>query len=434
MSEKSNISSGYHYITVKLFDDNSLLNNKGKWEHELKKILDEFQGVIFRKLFTSLCDEAVVKLLMKAKETDHLYKPVNLFSFYFLLCPENINSGLLVESLLCSELVELAYLNGRTTTSPSSIKQNNSLVSNYHLETAPYGIDAKYAWKHLQTKGEKSIKFIDIEQGWHEDDEYVRIRTLPLTGINNEAFRDHGTAVFGIIATNENSNRGGIFPGAEGYIISQWRPDGLPNEADAILAAISYLNFGDVLLIESQSFHHDTGNKLWPVEIHDAVFEVIRLATALGIIVIEPAGNGRLYLPAGNDLDLFSNAGKKILNPSSDDFRDSGAIMVAAATWNNCYHKAPHSNYGERINCFASGESTGPGEVKVNGTSAASAIIAGAAIVIQTFYEATCNERLSPAQMRQMLSNRKFGTCSVNAGNVDKIGVMPDLKKILNAH
>jgi hypothetical protein len=39
-----------------------------------------------------------------------------------------------------------------------------------------------------------------------------------------------------------------------------------------------------------------------PVEIQDAVHSVIRLATALGIIVIEAGGNGNIYGNMGTDL------------------------------------------------------------------------------------------------------------------------------------
>jgi hypothetical protein len=57
-------------------------------------------------------------------------------------------------------------------------------------------------------------------------------------------------------------------------------------------------------------------------------------------------------------------------------------------------------------------------------TSSASAIIAGAAIVVQSIVAASGKRRLSPAQMRDILSNN--GTAS------DRIGVMPDLKKIID--
>ena len=50
------------------------------------------------------------------------------------------------------------------------------------------------------------------------------------------------------------------------------------------------MGFGDVLLLEA---HNDyNGFTLVPVEAYDATYEMIRLATELGIIVVEAGGNG----------------------------------------------------------------------------------------------------------------------------------------------
>jgi hypothetical protein len=59
------------------------------------------------------------------------------------------------------------------------------------------------------------------------------------------------------------------------------------------------MRFGEVLLLEAQT-------SLWgyvrvPVEIEPAAFDVIRLATALGIVVVQAGGNG------GVDLDTVVN-------------------------------------------------------------------------------------------------------------------------------
>jgi hypothetical protein len=278
------------------------------------------------------------------------------------------------------------------------------------------------------------VRFIDIEQGWKLDHERNNIKPLPLTGINEKNWEDHGAAVLGIITGGNNNIDFGITPDAAGYVISQWRPDGSPNDADAILSAISYLNYGDIILIESQSYHSNTLNKLWPVEIHEASFQAIRLATALGIIVIEAAGNGDLYSRIGNDLDMFSSNGKRILYPAGNDFNDSGAILVAAASNELPHTRNISSNYGSRINCYAWEESLADVHLmKLRGTSGASAIIAGAAIAIQSISVAKNNLRLSPQQMREIFSNDLYGTASANGHVNDKIGVMPDLKKIIES-
>ena len=172
---------------------------------------------------------------------------------------------------------------------------------------------------------------------------------------------------------------------------------------------------GDVFLIDIQRWSYD------PIELDDPNFDAIRLAVASGIIVLEGAGNG------GLNLDLEDQ-----LNRESIHFLDSGAIMVGA-TYPETYVDGFHerwlsSNYGSRIDCYAWGEgvvSSGecdPAWVEYcverhgcldpgvdentsythdfRGTSSASAIISGAAILIQDACNKQTGTKLSPR--RQM--------------------------------
>ncbi len=316
-----------------------------------------------------------------------------------------------------------------------------------YLESAPTGIDAMYAWNKEGGDG-KGIKFIDIEQGWNLDHEKFSVGTFPSTGLNFPAFRNHGEAVLGVILKHHNKDDcKGIAPQVNGYVISQWRPDGSFNTADAIIAAISKLDYGDIILLEAQIYNCSESESLLPVEIQHAVFEVIHMATALGIIVIEAAGNGKKSLGEGSDLDNFTDGhGKNPLHRESPDFRDSGAILVAAASDSLPHKRIRHSNFGSRIDCYAWGERVSTEgyhfdssemaidsyRKKINGTSSATAIIAGVAILIQSIMECNYHFRLSPKQMRKILSNELLGTLSSNGCLIDKLGVMPDLKKIID--
>ncbi len=291
------------------------------------------------------------------------------------------------------------------------------------------------------------MRFIDIEQGWQQHHEALTLRTLPVTGFNSDRFASHGAAVLGVLGLQPNDTGCiGIAPDAAGYVVSQWRTDGVFNTADAIMAAIGHLQQGDVLLLEAQTFYTTTVTKTWPVEIHEACFQAIRLADAMGIIVIEPAGNGSTEAPEGNDLDLFMADDRPVLDPLNEHYLDSGAILVGAASHTVPHMRLPCSNYGRRVNCYAWGEQVAtagsyphsPG-MAINtytgtfgGTSAAAAIIAGAAILVQSITESNLHFRLNPQQMRSLLGSDHFGTPSARGSFVDKIGVMPNLQKIID--
>ena len=95
------------------------------------------------------------------------------------------------------------------------------------------------------------------------------------------------------------------------------------------------------------------GAYYWPVEIADATYEAIRLATALGIVVVEAGCNG------GYDLDAYTNlSGKRIFDRTSAGFRDSGAIMVGAGSSASPHTRLGFSNHGNRVECYARGAKT----------------------------------------------------------------------------
>lgn len=87
------------------------------------------------------------------------------------------------------------------------------------------------------------------------------------------------------------------------------------------------IRFGDVILLQCET--PASGLSGVALEAADgAVFELIRLATSLGLIVVEAAGNNKV------PYDLFTNQNNlpkgNFLNRNSPQFSDSGAIMVGA--------------------------------------------------------------------------------------------------------
>lgn len=301
---------------------------------------------------------------------------------------------------------------------------------------APGGIDARYAWTIAGGDG-AGIGFVDCEQGWTLNHEDLSGAGITLISGTNSGYFGHGTAVLGEITAVDNTiGDVGIVPRVAARVISQFRPTF--NTADAIVSAASAMVFGDVLLLEAQT---TVGSSTYlPVEAETATFDAIRLATALGIVVVEAGGNG------SNDLDTFSDAGgNRILNRGDAAFRDSGAIMVGAGSSSAPHSRLGFSNFGSRIDCYAWGEhidTTGDGWTGnltnrytggFGGTSGASPIVTGAAIAVQGMVQASRGYRFSPRQMRALLAASANGTPSATPAS-DRIGVMPNLRAIVDGN
>jgi hypothetical protein len=293
--------------------------------------------------------------------------------------------------------------------------------------------------------------FIDVERGWMLTHQSLLAHRIgaPLTGKLDQGSSRHGTAVLGIVCGTSASYTG-LAPRVASVHVSSTSESARSGIAAAIdrLVAINAADrnsAGGVLLLETQTrlATPEGGMGHLPAEALPQLFELIAGATRRGITVIEAAGNGRDTgsVPQGIDLDRFENErGEPFLK--RDSVRgDSGAIVVGAGrsrTVAGKHEPVTSSNYGGRIDCYAWGEHvTVPAEAgcaaDFGETSAAAAIIAGVALIVQGVVAAAQpGMRLPPRQLREILSHRGLGTpCADGARN---IGVMPDLAKILDAN
>ncbi len=453
-------------IIVKFHDDVKIPYEDGVEKHLGKYGIDpweqltkKFPGLTMRKLYTELKPEQILSLVKKDQEIigkDRNDTLPNMLT-YFLVDFQRRVAPKELKKFKDWNIVQTAYFDP-----PGSDPQVNP---NYkalfrkqgYLDPAPKGIDAKFAWPRANGKGYKGgdgagISVIDMEWGWtldHQDliDHGARL----LHGEILDEQRFHGTAVLGVICAVKNKLGGvGIAHNVDSVNVVSTHGSG-NTRSKAIFAAIKKLIPGDVLLLESQ-LNFETGSTTkynMPIEVQDDIFNAIRVAIAKGIVVIEAAGNGR------RDLDKFANNdGHKVLNRESDDFSDSGAIMVGAATSGSppSYHHRRSgrvwTNFGTRVDCYAWGHGVttatskkkkagSPGEYttdkythKFGGTSSASAIVTGAALIVQGVAKAIRGESFSPLKLREILSDPDNGTKSKKP-DFDRIGVMPDLRKIL---
>jgi subtilase family protein len=412
----------------------------GPW----KQLTQEFPELKMSPVFTDLKPEKIRDLTSRAAERDPGYRQADFSAFYYIDAPPNTDLVALVKALLRWSSVREAYIDQAGPDPVVNAADDPRSANQGYLDPSPDGIDAEYAWGFAGGDG-AGQRFIDLEQGWtlnHEDITAHGATLLHGTLLNSS--RNHGTSVLGeVCAVDNTTGCVGIVPNIASVDVVSFNGSTRPN---AILAAIANLEFGDVLLLEAQVWLNGT-SLLGPIEAYDAEYEAIRLATALGIIVVEAGGNGTNNgsTPPLN-MDTYTTlSGLAILNrdPSNPNFRDSGAIIVTAATSTAPHTRLAYGPHGKRIDCYAWGQnintlasdaagSTTAYTTGFGGTSGASPIITGAALAVQGRAEAQLGFRFSPRQMRAILSNAATGTPPA-ATETTQISVMPDLHSIFDA-
>ncbi|NBN59095.1 S8 family serine peptidase [Proteus sp. G2639] len=284
------------------------------------------------------------------------------------------------------------------------------------------GLGVLGAWK--QEAYGQGVQVADIEWDFnlsHHDLSTDNITSLlPFNEKTSQA--DHGTAVAGLIMGKKDGKgiTGLAYKLDMFYAISELTC----GRIDAIIASKRILHAGDIVLYEMQTICEHQAYVLADYEMH--IWEATRALTDAGIIVIMAAGNG------GVDLDL----------PAYESYRqrnDNNSIRVGAGS-PYTLNRLPFSTHGSPIHVQAWGEdvaTAGYGDLfrsddnhtytaNFSGTSSASALVAGAAAVIQSWYKNHTNSVLTPIQMRDLLI--RTGTFpQLN----DKIGPLPNVNNAI---
>ncbi len=258
------------------------------------------------------------------------------------------------------------------------------------------------------------VRLADCEYGFnpgHEDlvgSAITNASRAPINaGVYSNNWDEHGTAVMGILAAGANGyGVSGIAPGCEVRFHSEWTTLGW-NRPRAIEDAIAGSREGDVILLEMQATGPlPSDNNYAPAEYDSGVWNLVRTATDAGIIVVAAAGNG------GHDLDGAAYASYMARG-------DSGAILVGAGTDTTKHARRSSSNYGTRVDVQAWGTgvaTAGYGTLakygndtnqyyasSFSGTSAASASVAGAVVLLQSYARTVLRTTFTPAEMRAHL-------------------------------
>jgi len=407
----------------------------GPWS----ELAAQFPGITLAPLFSVKQPDQLRILAERAQAFDAAARAPNLNVYFVVDPPRGTDVEALAATLSRWDSVATAYVEPPPVEPPLVNAADDPRSGNQgYLDPAPDGIDAEYAWNFPGGDGAGQA-LVDMEWGWTFNHEDLAAHGITLISGLNHSYFFHGSGVLGEIAAVDNTvGCVGITPAlASVRCVGQHQPGGGYSTAQPILDAIAVMNFGDVLLLEAQTTLF--GYSLVPVEIEPAVYDAIRLATSLGIVVVEAAGNG------GVDLDTVVNpAGQQIFNRASPDFLDSGAIIVGAASSTAPHARLGFSCHGSRVDCYGWGENvdtlssdstntaTNLYTTGFNGTSSATPIVAGAALAVQGLMEAATGNRLAPWQMRMILGEPSYGTSSQDPAT-DRIGVMPNLRLIIDS-
>ena len=304
--------------------------------------------------------------------------------------------------------------------------QNQSYFEDWPLGNDLFTISRSVSY----ARGEKLRVFTIGYDYWRDHPEFKSTRhpikaPKPLYGK-----RSRGTAIMAILAGSLGSGdmRGGL-PLSEHYVLPLADDKGALVVDTSIMSAISLGKEGDIIVISGWAAEINGFDDM-PVECVQTFSNAIRKASDMGFLVVESAGDGSY------NLDSFVDSkGRRVLDPSSSDFRDSGAIMVGSSkVVNRRLERSDYTNFGKRITACADGVNIWsavdspnfPRNILYNGFEGneySTAVVASAIGVISSAFKGVSNISLSSAQMRIMLS--------FTGEKVDGIGKHPRLTQIL---
>jgi serine protease len=368
-------------------------------------------------------------------------KLADLTLYYKINIPSGVDSGVFCDMLNALPYVELATPAPKPAPLPGDIAPETSDFSGSqgYLLDPPSGIGV--VDPALVPGGDGAqTKVVDIEYSWvldHEDLELIPVNIDSATP--HDPFPadegNHGTAVLGMLGASANHyGVTGLVPATTLQVAPANTEEHNYSLERAINLATSVLEPGDAILLEQQMCV--CGNPcdasarqegLGPVEWHQPVYDAIVTATARGIVVVEPAGNGNVNLDSASCKGRFDR-----------NARDSGAIIVGAGN-SQTHQRLEFSSYGSRVDLQGWGQNvttTGYGNLfdpedirqrytsQFGGSSSASPIVTGAVLAVQGAVMASGKAPLKPETMRQLLL--QTGTPQ-DSGDTTHIGPLPNV-------
>lgn len=299
------------------------------------------------------------------------------------------------------------------------------------------GLDADFAHS-LGARGQ-DVRVSDAEYGWdflHEDlldadltpEDGQTIQSL----VYDYGWHDHGTAVMGILGSVANGyGVTGFVPEAALFAFPEYTVEEDSRRVAAITQAIANSDIGDVVLLEMQ-IGVVCESCYGPAELDPDIWSLVRMGTDAGVVIVGAAGNGGQDLDSGWYADNWATWG------------DSGAILVGAGSADSRHAPMYYSGHGTRVDVQGWGEdvfTAGYGDFAVvggddhqsytayfSGTSSASAVVAGAAALVQDYMVGTGTPPLLPSDLRDLLVST--GTPQSSG---DLVGPLPNVRSAIEA-
>jgi hypothetical protein len=365
-------------------------------------------------------------------------------SLYAIVSTRDLDdSRALIQALHALPEVELAYARERATPPPGESPPGDippvtpSFTSQQGWQNAaPTGLDAMAARSIIGGWGAGTY-VLDVEYGWdfdHEDIAVLRPASLIGPPGSSTFYNSHGTAACGEIAADPDQfGVHGLTPDIVLRVATD-NPSTGYSVAGAIVAGLPVLRPRDVILLEAQA---SSPLGFVPTEYLQADFDAIQNATKLGVIVVEPAGNGSANLDAPAFYRRFDLT-----------WRDSGAIVVGSTNGASLLPSSTTS-YGSRVDANGWGATvttTGYGDLfggadrrqhytaTFGGTSSASAMVTSVVVSLLSAAKA----HWSPQKMKSFDFRairyllRTYGT-PMGPTSLLPIGRRPDLLGMLRA-
>lgn len=413
-------------------------SSKENKSNEFELFLNENNASLKRAI--SISDDKIDFLSKEAirisKSDYYVQKLTRIYEVDFTIKPENIS--VFMEELKFFPEVEHCYVMKNIPIEPPTDiapVTSNYEVNQTYLGPNP-GVNIQYAW-NLGLSG-SGIKVRDIEYGLninHEDLNSVNVSIASGMTISTSAptsYTEHGTSVFGVVMADKGTYgvSGLAYNAQEMVLFPEWQESGY-DRIYAISQAIQNSQLGDVIIYEMQEY--DGNNYFVPAEYDLVIWNLTKAASDAGILIVEAAANGSVNLDSP-DYASYMNRG------------NSGAILVGAGTSDMNHVKLSFSNYGSRVDVqgwgnyvftsglyggyFVIGGDSNQSYNNFSGTSSATPMVAGCAVVLQSYYHSLTGNYLTPLEMKNLLINTGIPQGNPISGH---IGPLPNMQSAINA-